>query len=91
MPVDLSFFCSETSRRLREEGRAEGVASAIVHLLERRQVTIPADARDRITSCTDRAILDTWLRRTVDATTIGELFGTGPGSNPATDTPLVVE
>ncbi|WP_024804642.1 hypothetical protein [Nocardia sp. BMG51109] len=72
MTVDLSFFRSETSQRL----RAQGVASSILRILERRGITVPEAARDRITACADPAMLDTWLDRAVDAATIDDVFGT---------------
>ncbi len=85
-PIDLSFFRSETSQRLREEGRTEGLiegeakgeakttARNILRVLERRGVTVGDDARDRITSCTDRHMLESWLDRAVTVTAATELF-----------------
>ncbi|MDT0378003.1 hypothetical protein RM572_04335 [Streptomyces sp. DSM 42041] len=71
MAVDLSFFRSETSQRLRAEGRAED----IVLLLEEREVHIPDEARHRITTCHDPSVLKTWFRRAITATTADEVFG----------------
>lgn len=70
MAVDLDFFRSETSQRLRAEGRA----GAILLLLSQRGVTVPDDARDRITDCPDLTVLDTWFTRAITATTVEEIF-----------------
>lgn len=86
MSLDPSFFRSETSQRLREEGRtvglAEGLAEGetkavarnILRVLERRGFRVQNEVRDRIVSCTDLRILDTWLDQAVTATTVTELF-----------------
>lgn len=70
MAVDLDFFRSETSQRLRAEGRA----GAILLLLSQRDVTVPDDVRDRINDCPDLDTLDTWFTRAITATTVDEIF-----------------
>ncbi|MEU6584631.1 hypothetical protein [Nocardia sp. NPDC046763] len=82
MTVDLSFFRSETSQRLRAqartegraEGRAEGLAVAVIHTLERNGITITAAARERITSCTEPERLLDWLDKSITASTVDSLF-----------------
>ncbi|WP_055698662.1 MULTISPECIES: hypothetical protein [Streptomyces] len=70
MTVDLSFFHSETSQRLRAEGRAED----ILRILDRRGIEVPDPARERVTTCTDLDTLGTWLDRALTITTAEELF-----------------
>lgn len=70
MSIDLSFFRSETSQRL----RAEGVIDSILRILDRRGIVVGEDVRDRVTSCTDRRVLEGWLDRSLTITTAAELF-----------------
>jgi hypothetical protein len=70
MSVDLSFFRSETSQRLRAEGRVED----ILMILDERGIEVPDDVRARITDCIDLEVLRTWLRRSLTVTTAGDLF-----------------
>ncbi|MFI6490614.1 hypothetical protein [Streptomyces sp. NPDC050564] len=82
MSVDLSFFRSETSQRLRTEGRAEARAEGrlqvriedILLVLGERRIEVSDDARERITACTDFDVLRTWLLRSITATTSEDLF-----------------
>ncbi|WP_051193130.1 hypothetical protein [Nocardia jiangxiensis] len=86
MAVDLSFFRSETSQRLRAEGaaqgkaegkaqgKAEGKAEAILDVLAQRRIAVPAAAHDRITACTDHGQLTSWLTRAITIETITDLF-----------------
>ncbi|WP_406232292.1 hypothetical protein [Nocardia sp. NBC_01009] len=78
MPIDLSFFRSETSQRIRAEGYAigfaEGRARSILHILDRRDIAVPDDVGFRITACRDHDQVDRWLDRCITATTITDLF-----------------
>ncbi|MFD0363600.1 hypothetical protein ACFQZZ_19300 [Nocardia sp. GCM10030253] len=78
MSIDLSFFRSETSQRIRAEGRAigraEGRAKYILRILGQRGIALPDDIRDRITTCLDLDQLDRWFDRSFTATTITDLF-----------------
>ncbi|MFE4450386.1 hypothetical protein [Streptomyces sp. NPDC056796] len=78
MAVDLSFFRSETSQRLRAEGRAkgkaEGKAEAVVRVLEGRGIPVGQDVLDRVTGCADTDVLDGWLVRAISATRAEDLF-----------------
>ncbi|MFD4030214.1 hypothetical protein ACFWVP_06690 [Streptomyces sp. NPDC058637] len=78
MAVDLSFFRSETSQRLRAEGRAEGkaegLAEAVVRVLERRGVSVSREVSDRVHGCTDTGVLDEWLVRALAVAEAEELF-----------------
>jgi hypothetical protein len=56
------------------EGRTEGRAEALLAVLNARGITVPDDARTRITGCTDVDQLDAWVRRAVTATCIHDLF-----------------
>ncbi|WP_346779964.1 hypothetical protein [Streptomyces sp. S3(2020)] len=70
MAVDLSFFRSETSQRLRAESRAED----ILLILTARGLDIPEPVHERITSCTDLETLRTWLTRAVTVGAAEDVF-----------------
>jgi hypothetical protein len=70
MAVDLSFFRSETSQRLRAESRAED----ILLILDARGIDVPDAARERIATCTDLDTLRTWVTRAATADTAEDLF-----------------
>lgn len=74
MPIDLSFFRSETSQRLREEGRIKGAAGSILRVLERRGFVVENEVRDRIASCTDLDVLNGWLDQAVTIAKVDDLF-----------------
>lgn len=86
MSVDLSFYRSRTSQRLRAEGRTEGraegrtegrrqeVVEKVLRLLETRAIEVPAQAKQRIQHCTDLATLDQWFDRAITATDVADLF-----------------
>ena len=56
------------------EGKAEGEARAVLRVLQRRGVAVPADVRDRILACTDLGQLDVWLDRAITATGAAEVI-----------------
>ncbi|MGV9667192.1 hypothetical protein [Nocardia niigatensis] len=79
MTVDLSFFRSETSQRLRAEGRVEGrvqtLIDAILRSLRARGIEVSQDARQRIESCRELDTLDAWFDRSLTASSIAEILG----------------
>ncbi len=76
--VDLSFYKSYISERIRDEGRAEGAvrraAEDVLDILEVRAIDIPEAVRERITGCGDPEILRHWHRRAVTAPTAEDVF-----------------
>jgi hypothetical protein len=54
--------------------RAEGRAEALLHVLGARGISVDDVAAQRIRSCTDIALLDSWLERAVSVRTADELF-----------------
>ncbi|KAB8181002.1 hypothetical protein [Microbispora catharanthi] len=58
----------------REQGRAEGEIEAILTVLDARGLDIPAEARERISRCSDLHLLEKWIRRAVTVTSVDELF-----------------
>lgn len=56
------------------EGRAEGEATAVLRVLARRGLVVSEEQRNRILSCTDLAVLETWLDRAVSAASIDEVL-----------------
>ncbi|WP_040800559.1 hypothetical protein [Nocardia higoensis] len=78
MSVDLSFFRSQTSQRIREEGREEGLASgqavSVLRVLDRRGIEVADADRERILGCADTETLTRWLDRALTAESVAEVF-----------------
>ncbi|MER8087003.1 hypothetical protein ABTZ57_18210 [Streptomyces sp. NPDC094048] len=74
MSVDLSFFRSETSERLRSEGRAEGRAEDILRILSKRGIAVSEQVRERVVSCSDPDVPGEWLDRSLTAEVAEDLF-----------------
>ncbi|MGW6285552.1 hypothetical protein [Streptomyces sp. NPDC055107] len=70
MGTGLSHFRGFVAESFRDEGRVEGRAEDILRILALRGVPVPDEARQRITSCKDLAVLDVWFERAVTATTV---------------------
>lgn len=71
-------YQSEFARRYffkgKAEGEAVGEARGLLVVLAARGFEVPAEARERITSCTDLEQLETWITRAVTTSTLDELF-----------------
>ena len=67
-------FVSQTRLQGRAEGRAEGLAAAILKILDRRGIEVDDDFRQRIASCTDADVLDTWLDHSFVVAKAKDLF-----------------
>ncbi|WP_194820076.1 hypothetical protein [Nocardia sp. XZ_19_385] len=74
MAIDLSFFRSETSNLLREQGAVREVAKDILLVLESRGVEIPDDVPTRVRACTDLEELRVWLRKAATANCVDDVF-----------------
>ncbi|MFG2236280.1 hypothetical protein ACGFNX_40910 [Streptomyces sp. NPDC048723] len=72
--VDLSFYKSYISEEIRDEGRAQGRAEALLIVLEQRGLDVPDDVRARITGCDDPDTLRRWLTRAVTAPAAEDIF-----------------
>ena len=59
---------------IRAQSEARGEAKIILRLLKRRGVAVDDASRERIESCTDQETLERWADRTLDATTVEDLF-----------------
>lgn len=57
----------------RAEGRAEGVASSILAILEERGIAVSAAQREKILLCSDADRLNRWLWRAVSAASTDEI------------------
>jgi Uma2 family endonuclease len=58
-------------------GRNEGLASAVLAVLEARGIRITKAARERVARCADGAELGRWVRRAAVVQKVGELFEEG--------------
>ncbi|MFD4559319.1 hypothetical protein ACFWP5_34205 [Streptomyces sp. NPDC058469] len=56
------------------EGKAAGEAALILRLLEKREILVSEDIRERITSCTDLDTLTLWFDRALTVTASEDLF-----------------
>jgi hypothetical protein len=68
-------YQSDFARRYFGQGRAEGRAEALLTVLAARGLEVPDDARQRILSCTDLALLDTWLTKAITANSVSDVLG----------------
>jgi predicted transposase/invertase (TIGR01784 family) len=59
-------------------GQAQGQAQAkrdfLIHLLARSRLILTKDDQERVTQCTDLAVLDRWLDSALSATTVTDVF-----------------
>ena len=55
-------------------GRAIGKAQALLEVLDRREIPVPAVARKRILATRDELALQRWLERAITVSTVAELF-----------------
>jgi hypothetical protein len=78
MAIPTHFFRSESSQKLREEGREEGWRQAeikyILSLLQIRNIAITEADRERVTNCADEDTLDRWFRRAATAERAEDVF-----------------
>jgi hypothetical protein len=65
---------AEGSEKGLADGVAKGEAKAVLTILETRRLDVTTADRDRISSCTDLAQLQDWVRRAVTAKTTSDLF-----------------
>lgn len=72
--MDLSFYNSVTSQRLRADGRKQQRAQDIVEILRLRDVELSGRERERILGCVDGEELKTWFDRAVNAEAAGDVF-----------------
>ncbi|WP_373044827.1 hypothetical protein [Vulgatibacter sp.] len=70
----LSAGANEGRTEGRAEGRAEASAHAVLTVLTRRGLPPSDEQRARITSCRDLALLDQWLERSLEVTSVDDLF-----------------
>jgi hypothetical protein len=67
-------YKSDFVRKYVFEGRAEGLAEAVLTNLDARGIDVPDEARARITGCTDLDQLKLWVRQAATATSIDDVF-----------------
>ncbi|MET8943317.1 hypothetical protein ABZX30_06945 [Streptomyces sp. NPDC004542] len=60
-------------------GFAEGRATAVLRTLQRRGIEVTANTWERITACTDLAVLARWMDLAFAVRNAEELFTTQPG------------
>jgi hypothetical protein len=70
MAMDLSFYRSRTSQKL----RAEGFSEANLLELEERGIPVSDEVRERIESCDDRRLLRAWIRRAMTVESADQIF-----------------
>lgn len=65
-----------------QQGRAQEKRASVFTVLRFRGIDIPPDRVMQITTCTDLALLEVWLRRALEATHINDLFDDDSESEP---------
>ncbi|MFI0357590.1 hypothetical protein [Actinomadura sp. 9N407] len=65
---------SEFALRYEAEGKAEGKAESILQVLSERGLNPSEEERVRIESCRDLDQLETWVKRSITAGTVDEIF-----------------
>jgi hypothetical protein len=67
-------YKSDFARGYYGQGKAEGKAETVLDVLSTRGIDVPEEARLRISECTDLALLESWVRRAVTASSVDGLF-----------------
>ncbi|MBK8480613.1 MAG: hypothetical protein IPL40_05500 [Proteobacteria bacterium] len=62
------------------KGKAEGEAQALLRILAARGLAISEDQRARMLDCTNLPLLDAWIDRALEATTVVELLDFEPAA-----------
>lgn len=82
MPIALytSFIAEEIREEGRAEGREQGRAESrvrdILLVLEARGIAVSDDVRERIGSCRDSALMESWFDRAITADSAEKIFET---------------
>ncbi len=66
---------TELEKRIEARGRAEGLADALIDVLESRGLAVSPEPRARILACTDETTLRAWLGRAASVDAVDALFG----------------
>jgi predicted transposase/invertase (TIGR01784 family) len=69
---------AEGEARGRAEGEARGRASAVLAVLQARDVAVPTPVRERVLGCTDLPTLERWLARAATCESAEEIVGARP-------------
>ncbi len=64
----------ESYEKGQAKGRVEGEVKALLAVLDARRLSIASDVRERIESCSDATLLESWLRRAATAAQISDIF-----------------
>ena len=71
-------YRSDFARRYYGQGQADAKANDVLAVLDAREIDVPADIGDRITSCSDLDQLEIWIRRAATVHTAQDLFTDQP-------------
>lgn len=63
----------QLAERLKAEGRTDGIAETLLHLLQRKFGQVPAEAQARVAQAST-AELDAWVDKVIDAPTLRDVF-----------------
>jgi hypothetical protein len=77
MDIKTEFISDYTREKIAQgeaQGHAKGRAEGLLRVLGARGISVDDVAAQRIRSCTDIALLDSWLERAVSVRTAEELF-----------------
>ncbi|GAA1527465.1 hypothetical protein [Nocardioides humi] len=78
MTATTQRWYSEKFRKMEADalaaGAAQGKSQDVLLVLAAREITVPADVRDKVLATTDTDLLERWLRRAATAATLDEVF-----------------
>ena len=80
--MSLEHFCVGRERKIKEEGKAEAKAEAVLTVLDGRGLTVTAAQRKQVLACTDLALLDVWLRGAGTTASVKALLASGAAPRP---------
>jgi hypothetical protein len=75
-------YVSEFARRI-TQSHLQGMAQAVLSVLQARGVRVTASERARVLGCDDQATLDAWIAAAVTATSVAEVLAPTPRRRPA--------
>lgn len=68
-------YQGEHAESLLAQGRLRGEARALLKVLKFQGIAVSEGVRERVMGCSDEAVLDEWLRRTITAESVEGVFG----------------
>ena len=68
-------YQSDFAKKYFAKGRAEGKAEVLLRIVAGRGLSVSEARRDRVLACTDAGMLDDWIDRALQASSLEDVFG----------------